>query len=374
MSYPNYAWKWNQYPKDVLPFWIADMDFPPCNSICEALVQFSKQSYYGYALEPKKLKSIICSWLYKNYCLESTEDELLISPGVISAMEAFMACYMKQDDNYITFTPVYPPFLKMSAINGVLCKEVPLKRNDENNYFIDFDSLEKTIDSKTKFILLSNPHNPSGNLWTQEELSHILSIAKRYNLFICSDEIWADIVFDGSFNSFYSLGKEAYDRVVCFFAPSKSFNIAGLNFSYTLIKNQKIKDKVSVAMKSMLANGNIVGALATIAAYTKGGKWLLDTKKKLRENYDYLVDFLSKNLPYLKFFPSFSTYLLWIDCSELKLKNPYEFFLKNKIAFGKGNDFGSHYESFVRLNFACEKKLLEKGLEKMKRACEELNI
>ena len=364
---PEYAWKWQAFEKDILPLWVADMDYIPPKEVREAVLDYSKSAYFGYGLLNNEIYETIQSWVEKYYGFTVNQEEIVLSAGVISAMEAYMAAYMNSGDNFITFTPVYPPFLRLTACRDIEVKEVALK-NLGNHYEIDWNLLEASIDIRTKFIVLSNPHNPSGNIWTREELSKILKLAEKYDLRICSDEIWADFIFDDAdFNSFYSLGEKTYKRVACFFAPSKTFNIAGLNFSYSIIKDKQVRENMKKVNKAMFSNTNIIGVQATIAAYKYGEKWFEEVKNKIRTNYYLVKDFFKKNYKNLIVFPTNSTYLLWIDCSALGEKNVYKYFLeKAKLAFRSAHDFGSGNEQFIRINLSCEKETILEALKRIR--------
>ncbi len=366
-KFPSYAWKWNFYDKDIIPMWVADMDFTPDLAIQEALSSYSQNQFYGYGLTENKIFEAIRNWISKQYNFNIKKEEILLCSGVISAMKSLMSAYLKPNDNYITLTPIYPPFLNMETSFPIQTKQVPLDINLNHSYSLNFEKIEQAMNHKTKFLLLSNPHNPTGNIWSKKELTQILHLCQKYNVRICSDEIWSDLIFEKNiFNSFYSLKNEDLSLVTCFFSPSKSFNIAGLNFSYTIVKNLETKQKMETFLKSFSAPSNIIGELATYTAYTQSEEWLKNTISILKSNFIWAQNFIKEHLPQLKITYTQATYLMWIDCSALKIKDPYQFFLSEaKVAFRHAKDFGENYNQWVRLNIACDKNLLEKALKRI---------
>ena len=365
-QYPPYAWKWNFYSQEVLPMWVADMDFPPPIAVQKAVTDYGNQAYFGYGLTQNQIYESIQKWIYNQHQITVSTKEILLCNGVISAMKTYMSNFMQPGENYLTFTPIYPPFLNMETTFPIEARQIPLSYQN-HSYSIDFKAFKKSIDSKTRFLLLSNPHNPSGNVWTKQELTQILQLCQKYHIHICSDEIWSDLIFNSKkFHSLYSLTEQDLSTSVSFMAPSKTFNLAGLNFSFCLIKNQETKQKMKKYLDAFSITSNIMAEKATTAAYQQGFEWLTNVKQQIAKNHKTVTDFFAKNLPLLKIIPSHSTYLVWIDCSALNQKDPYAFFLKEAlVAFRHAKDFGNHYSQFVRLNIACTPQILEEALKRI---------
>jgi cystathionine beta-lyase len=367
--------KWNLFDKDVLPFWVADMDFRSPQPVIDALEARVKHGIFGYPGEDQKLKEVICERMFRLYDWSVTPEDIVFLPGVVNGFNLVIQALTKPGQAVLMQPPVYYPFLSAPQNADAIKKESPLHQDKNGKYFIDFDQFEKSIDADTNLFLFCNPHNPVGRVFTKEELSRMAEICLKTNTFICSDEIHADFIFDGYRHvPIATLSEEIAMNTVTLMAPSKTYNIAGLGMSFAIVQNPDLREKLNSAKKGIVPHVNILGMTAASAAYQFGDEWLGQLMMYLQENWRVLVDFVQKNIPAIKVTPMEGTYLAWLDCRDLPVENPYEFFLKNaRIAFNDGKIFGSGGEGFIRFNFGCPRSQLLEGLRRMKEALDQLN-
>jgi cystathionine beta-lyase len=367
--------KWNLFDKDVLPFWVADMDFRSPQPVIDALEARVKHGIFGYPGEDQKLKEVICERMFRLYDWSVTPEDIVFLPGVVNGFNLVIQALTKPGQAVLMQPPVYYPFLSAPQNADAIKKESPLHQDKNGKYFIDFDQFEKSIDADTNLFLFCNPHNPVGRVFTKEELSRMAEICLKTNTFICSDEIHADFIFDGYRHvPIATLSEEIAMNTVTLMAPSKTYNIAGLGMSFAIVQNPDLREKLNSAKKGIVPHVNILGMTAASAAYQFGDEWLGQLMMYLQENWRVLVDFVQKNIPAIKVTPMEGTYLAWLDCRDLPVENPYEFFLKNaRIAFNDGKIFGSGGEGFIRFNFGCPRSQLLEGLRRMKDALDQLN-
>jgi cystathionine beta-lyase len=266
-------------------------------------------------------------------------------------------------------TPVYPPFLAAPEEAGRLCVHNELRRCDNGKYEIDFDDFEEKAASGVKLFILCNPHNPVGRVFTREELTKMAEICLKYDIFICSDEIHGDLIYSNFQHiPIASLSAEVAEKTVTYFAPSKTYNVAGFSTSVYVAQSQEMKERLSQSMGMLLGHPNILGLHAALAAYRDGGEWLDALMVYLEDNRDFLSTFIAEELPGIRMWKPEGTYLGWLDCRDLEMDiSPQKFFLNEaKVGFNDGRDFGVEGEGFVRLNFGCPRALLEKGLTRMR--------
>lgn len=367
--------KWNLFDKDVLPFWVADMDFRSPQPVIDALEARVKHGVFGYPGEDQKLKEVICERMFRLYDWSVTPEDIVFLPGVVNGFNLVIQALTRPGQAVLMQPPVYHPFLSAPQNADAIKKESPLHQDKNGKYFIDFDQFEKSIDADTSLFLFCNPHNPVGRVFTKEELSQMAEICLKTNTFICSDEIHADFIFDGYRHvPIATLSEEIAMNTVTLMAPSKTYNIAGLGMSFAIVQNPDLREKLNNAKKGIVPHVNILGMTAASAAYQFGDEWLGQLMMYLQENWRVLVDFVQKNIPAIKVTPMEGTYLAWLDCRDLPVENPYEFFLKNaRIAFNDGKIFGSGGEGFIRFNFGCPRSQLLEGLRRMKEALDQLN-
>ena len=365
--------KWNHYGKEILPFWVADMDFKSPQPVIDALEARVKHGVFGYPSENLVLKETIRERLSNLYQWKISLEDIVFLPGVVNGFNLVIQALTQPDQQVLMQPPVYHPFLSAPQNAGARRKDEPLKMDLNRRYQIDFDQFEKSIDANTSLFLLCNPHNPVGRVFTEDELLQLADICLKKDVHICSDEIHADIIFPGYHHiPIASLSPEIAQKTITLMAPSKTYNIAGLGFSFAVAQNPELRNKLKHARVGIVPEVNLLGYTAALAAYQHGDEWLSQLLVYLEGNYQALVEILQKNLPDIKITPIEGTYLAWLDCRDLEIdKSPYEFFLQDAgVAFNDGKIFGPGGEGFVRFNFGCPRSTMMEGLERMKQALE----
>lgn len=357
---------------DVIPLWVADMDFASPECIRNAVTERAKHEIYGYSLKPEGYNASIQKWLSKNHAWEIPKSSISFSPGVVPGLVLSIMAFTNPGDKIIVQTPVYFPFFISIEENEREMVINPLKETD-GYYEMDFEDLKSKIDSKTKMILLSSPHNPVGRVWKKEELEELVDICVANDILIVSDEIHSDLVFAPHKHiPIATVSEKAKQQTLTFMAPSKTFNIAGLSSSFVIIENEKLLKKYNAILDSFhLFLGNIFGTIATEAAYNHGKEWLEQMLEYTEENIDFVSSFFKKNIPQLHFIKPEGTYLLWIDFKALGMTDAeLKEFLVHKAGIGlnSGNIFGENGSGFMRMNVACPRALLEKALNQLKDA------
>lgn len=363
--------KWNLYDDDVLPMWVADMDFAAPVPVIQALKERVEHGVFGYAGDPKELRKVIVSRFDELYQWSIKPDDIVFTPGVVVGFNIAGHSVAVPDGEVLIQPPVYPPFFKTAGFAGMKTAENPLIQNEDGSYEIDFSDFEEKVNKKTRMFLLCNPHNPVGRVFHRDELERMAEICLRNNVLICSDEIHGDLIFQGNRHiPLGSLNPEIADRTITLMAPSKTFNIAGLDCSFAVIPNKEIRENYISAMKGITGNTNMLGISAALAAYQNGTPWLEDLMIYLKENRDHLKTTLDREIPEIKMTVPEGTYLAWLDCRNASLPDtPYDFFLrKAKVAFNSGESFGTGGKGFVRLNFGCTRATLNEALDRMKKA------
>jgi cystathionine beta-lyase len=362
--------KWSYYDPDVLPLWVADMDFAVPRSIVQALETRIAHGVFGYAGPPKELRPTIQHRLAERYGWEIEPDDVFFIPGVVSGFNLVTQAVGSNGDEVLVQPPIYPPMLTAPANAGRVCTSVPLVEGRER-YEIDFDAFEDAIEPCTSLFLLCNPHNPSGRAFTRGELEHLAEICLANEIVICSDEIHCDIVFQGYEHiPIASVDPEVAANTVTLFAPSKTFNVPGLKCSIGVVQNPKLRAQIEKTAAGLIPRVNVLGYVAALAAYRDGQSWLDELLVYLEANRDFMLYFLETHLPAIKCKLPESTFLAWLDCRQAGIPgNPYEFFLENaRVALNDGVRFGQGGEGFVRLNFGCPRATLSEALERMRSA------
>ncbi|MHC1784078.1 MAG: MalY/PatB family protein [Anaerolineaceae bacterium] len=368
--------KWRVYDEDVIPMWIADMDFRCSDAILKAMHERVDHGVFGYPQEPPELIDLVVERLERRYRWKVNPEEIMAIPGIVTALNLVSHAAKTPDSEVIMLTPIYPPFLSAPRDAGMKKVEVELVRRPDGYYEIDFDAFEAAITPQTRIFLLCNPHNPVGRVFTKEELNRLADICLRHDVLICADEIHSDLLFDK--NRHYPLAalhSEYAHKTVTLFSPSKTFNIAGLECSFAVVQNPELRKKLQRAGEGMSGWVNVMGLTAASAAYLSGQPWLDEALTYMQKNRDILVDFVRRDLPGVEIYPPEGTYLAWLDCRKANLpENPYEFFLhKARVAFNNGATFGKGGEGFIRLNFGCSRATLEEALNRMARAMREIS-
>jgi len=359
--------KWKKYGNEALPLWVADMDFISAEPILRALHQRLDHGFLGYTRPTSELCWVIGERLKRLYNWAIRDEELFFLPGLVTGLNVSFHAYAGPGDGVLVQPPVYPHFVKDPLIHGRALVDPPLVRNEDTNE-IDFDAFERAITDRTKVFILCNPHNPVGRVYTQRELETMADICLRHRLIICSDEIHCDLLYPGFRHiPIATISPEVADRTVTLMAPSKTYNLAGLNCGFAIIQNselQKIWKKTSLGL---IPGVNIMGHVAALAAYKEGQEWLDQVLVYLKDNRDFLWRYVEEELPGLHMTKMEATYLAWLDCKDARIPgNPFEFFLREaKVALNDGAEFGRGGEGFVRLNFACPRKTLTEALDRM---------
>lgn len=369
--------KWNWFDPDVLPMWVADMDFQAPEPIIRALRERADHGVYGYAFESRELREILVERLRTRHQLEISPDHLLFLPNLVVGLNVVTQAVGVRGDSVLLTTPIYFPFLNAIAAQERVLNDVPMAQTRTNgalHYEIDFDTLEAAITPKTKLLMLCNPHNPVGRVYTRAELERLADICLRHDLIISSDEIHSDLVYSPeSHISIASLSPEIAARTVTLISPSKAFNLPGLGFGAAVVPNDELRERLNKIAWATGEHAYTMGIVAATAAYREGQSWLDDLVTYLRANRDTLVEFVNTQLPGVTTTCPEGTFLAWLDCRALGLENPHQFYLdKARVGLADGAPFGKGGEGFVRLNFGCPRSTLMEGLERMKRAIEQL--
>ncbi len=365
--------KWQRYDPDVLPFWVADIDFKSPPAVIDALRNRIDHGVFGYETSPRELREVIVSWYQKHYEWTITEDSIVFLPGVVPGFNWAVRTFVKSTEGLLIQTPVYSHILQAAEVCGVQGYESPLHRNADGTYTVDFDSFEDLLQKNTKMFLLCNPHNPVGRVYNRDELEKMAVLCLRHNVIICADEIHGDLIFQGHRHiPIGSLDPEIASRTITLHSPSKTFNIAGLKCAYAVIPNQRLRRQFTRAMGDLLGSVNSLGYTAALAAYKTGEEWLDNLIRHLEANREMMFSFIKDFIPDILAARPEGTYLAWLDCSTLDLSPaPHKFFLDHaRIALNDGVAFGPEGENFVRLNFGCPRTMLLEGLERMRAAVE----
>lgn len=359
--------KWNRYPDDVLPLWVADMDFPTSERIIQAMRDRLDHPFFGYGASPPEVFEYICAWVEKRHNWQIKPEHILLTSGVVTGINWTAQALLQPGESLIFQTPVYPPFFKVAGNAQVRGIEVPFVEG-QNQYEIDFDLLERSIEVTSRLFILCNPHNPLGRVFTRQELEKLADICLCHDCWICSDEIHCDLVYsDQTHLPIAALSDELAQKTVTLMAPSKTFNIPGLHFSFAVVPNDELREKMSCSKRGLVGHPGLLAHEAARAAYQYGETWLEELLMYLEMNRDFAIKYLAACVPQIKVFQPQGTYLLWMDCSQLNLgAEPFDFFLREaKVGLNRGLDFGSSSGKFVRLNFACPREILAQTLERI---------
>ena len=354
---------------DVLPMWVADMDFRTPDFVINALHERLNHEVLGYSFHPESQYQSIIDWNRKRHGWDIKKEWIGFTPGVVPALNFTVLAFTQPGDKVIVQTPVYFPFYSAVTEHGRQLIPNPLVL-ENGHYRIDFDNLKAQIDSQTKMLILCSPHNPTGNVWRREELKELTDICLRNNILIVSDEIHADVVYPGYEHiPTHTLGEEIANNTITLMAASKTFNIAGLATSYYVVSNNSQFSTMDKAIgKFHLGMGNILGNTALEAAYNNGEDWLLQLIAYLQQNILFTKDFINNNIPVLKLIEPEATFMLWIDFRETGIEDQQ---LRNllvkdaRVGLSNGILFGPDGEGFQRINIGCPRATLEKGLRQI---------
>lgn len=367
--------KWNFYDEDILPLWVADMDFLSPQPIVDALRARIDHGVFGYANEPLHLRKLICARMEKLYQWRVTPEQILFIPGLVSGLNLIARSSDERGSGILVNTPIYPPFLTAPTNQERETHEAELAlthRHDAQgrsylHYELDFDALDNAVQPNTRMFMFCNPHNPVGRAYTLPELEQIAEFCLRHDLSICSDEIHSDLLLgDNKHIPIAAVSPQLAERSITLLAPSKTFNMPGLGCSLVIIPNSELRQRIQKAASGIIPHVNLLGMVAATAAYQDGGPWLEQLKGYLTENRDLVFDFFKQNLPGVEMTRPEATYLAWLDFRAYGISDPYQFFLEHaKIALGSGTSFGAPGKGYARLNFGTTKAILTQALEKM---------
>lgn len=368
--------KWRVYDPDVLPMWVADMDFRSPEPVIQALHQRVDHGIFGYSCEPQELTDVIVARLARLYGWKVEPEAVLFLPGVVTGFNLAAHAVTLPGDGILIQTPIYYPMLRVPGNTGCTLDQMELTRRSDGQYEIDFDAFEATITDRTRIFLLCNPHNPVGRVFRRDELERMAEICLRRNVILCSDEIHCDLVFSGHRHiPIASLSPEVEAQTITLMAPSKTFNIAGLHCSVAVIPNGELRKKFNAAKRGLVPGVTLLAQVAALAAYRDGQPWLDAVMAYLEANRDFLFEQVRDTLPGITMHKPEGTYLAWLDCREAGIPgSPHEFFLNEaQVAFNEGASFGRGGEGFIRLNFGCPRATLEQGLTQMRAALQTLD-
>ena len=355
--------------EDLLPLWVADMDFKVAQPILDSLEEIVKHGVLGYTAPDDEYFHSIINWNKKRKNCDVKKEWMIYTNGVVPAISFISQNFVNEDENILIQTPVYPPFKLIPEANNRKVFINPLINNN-GYYTVDYEDFEKKIiENNIKIFILCNPHNPVGRVWKKEELEKMGDICLKYNVLIISDEIHSDLIFkEHKHTSFLTLDKKYWDNLFVCTAPSKTFNLAGLQTSIIFVPNENLRKIYQNALgKIRMETPNTFGIAGVKAGYLYGEDWLDQVIEYLDKNRYFIQEFIKKNMPEINYYLPEGTYLAWIDFSKvLKNEEIVEFFEeKAKIAIDYGDWFGEEGKGYIRLNFACPKSILEEALNRI---------
>ncbi len=361
--------------RDIIPMWVADMDFKTPDFIISHLRKRIDHEIFGYTFRPPEYFSSIVEWTGRRHGWNIDKDWICFSPGIVPALNFCTLAFTQPGDSIIVQPPVYFPFFSAVEPHGRKLIYNQLKENN-GRWEMDFDHLESVAGNNAKMIFISNPHNPVGRAWTRDELEKLVYICLKNNVLIVSDEIHCDLVLPGSkHTSVASLSKEASLRTVTLTAPSKTFNLAALSTSSAIIEDPGLRKLFNGFVEKLhIGNGNLFGIIASIAAYKHGDEWLDELLKYLNANVQLVEDYCHQNIPEVIPVHPEATYMIWLDCRKFGLdaKELQKFFVRKAgVGMNEGSTFGPGGEGFMRMNLGTPRDTVIKALDHVKSALEE---
>ena len=361
--------KWDLFPKDILPLWVADMDFEVCPKIIDSIKNRMEHPVFGYPIDSTEFLNVFCERMKDLYNWKVSPDDLVMVPGIVSGFNFAIRAFCGSDNSVIYQTPAYPPFIEGPgnfSIEGI-ANALNFDSNDQT-WKIDFDRFEEQIKENTSMFILCNPHNPVGRVFTPEELTRLGNICLKHHVKICSDEIHCEIIYKGyKHTPIASLNEEFAANTITFMAPSKTFNIPGLACSVAIVQDPEMKKLFKQALRGLGSHVSVLSQAAGLAAYRDCDDWRYELLEYLEGNRDFAKSFIHENMPGIGTNKIEATFLMWLDCSNLGIDgNPSQFFAKKaKVQLNDGATFGKGFEKYVRLNFGTNRKTLFEALEKM---------
>lgn len=360
-------------PLNILPLWVADMDFRAPDEVIEALKKKAEHGIFGYSEPKSDYFDTLCKWFRERHGWETEPEKFVLTCGVVYSICTLIRALTKKGDGVLICQPVYYPFAQSVKDNGRRLVVSELK-NDDGFYTVDYDDFERKIcENDVKMFILCNPHNPVGRVWTREELERLGDICLKHGVFVVSDEIHADFVYGDNRHTVFSTVKKEFEQncAVCT-APTKTFNLAGLHIANTYIYADEARAKFLAELDGAgYSQSNIMGIIACQAAYAYGAQWLDELKEYLRKNIAFVREYIENNIPSISVKEPQGTYLVWLDCrrtglSDRQLKNLVQ--NKAELWLDDGYIFGAGGSGFERINIACPKLTLTAALERLKKA------
>ncbi|YCA43312.1 pyridoxal phosphate-dependent aminotransferase [Bacillus sp. JZ8] len=355
---------------DVLPMWVADMDFKPPQKVLDVLSERIQHGIFGYTSPTTDTYKSVCRWLHKRHGFSVDASSLIYSPGIVFAISMAVQAFTNEGEQIVIQPPVYTPFFNMIQQNNRKLVENPLIL-ENGQYKMDFADLEEKFAQGAKMMILCSPHNPAGRVWTKQELQKVADLCVQYNVILLSDEIHSDLVYKPNKHiPIASLSEETANLTITCVAPSKTFNLAGLQASVIVIPNKSLRLKYQETQRKQGAGGlNTFGIIALQAAYNYGEEWLEELLPYLKENINTVHEFIQKEIPDIELIYPEGTYLAWIDCrrtgfSDEELKE--RLLHKGHLALEPGPKYGTQGEGFVRMNLGCSKETVLEGLKRLK--------
>ena len=377
----NFSAKWSEMNKNfgtnnLLPMWVADMDFLTAPCVMEALKDRLEQGIFGYTTRPSSYNESIVNWLDNRFSWKINQEWLMFSPAVITSISLLIQNLTQKNDKIMIQEPVYSPFHNIVESNERNLVISPLVKLDDGSYVMDYEDIEAKI-KDVKVFILCNPHNPVGRVWTREELTRLGEICLKHNVLVISDEIHSDIILKNHKHTpFASISKEFSENTITCMAPTKTFNLAGLQSSFLVISNPYYYEVMDKAFSRLdIKRNNAFSLVATEAAYNYGEDWLYELIKYIEDNVDFAIDYIKNHIPQLKVKKPEGTYLLWVDFSNLNvdkkdLKNAL--INKGRIALSDGSSFGTGGDGYYRINLACPRSMVLEGLKRIEFAIKSL--
>lgn len=358
----------------VMPLWVADMDFKTPNFIIEGIKKRLEHEVLGYSFFGESAIQAVQNWMQRRHGWTVDKQWISFTPGVVPALNISVLSFTQAGDKIIIQPPVYFPFYTAVKDHGRKVLENPLVLNKQGRYQINYEQLEELAAApETKLMLLCNPHNPTGNVWTKDELAKVADICTKHNVVIISDEIHSDIIFKGhTHQPMATVSETAASGTITCMAPSKTFNMAGMATSVVITSNPDLMKQFSSELnKYHIGSGNVLGHYALEAAYNHGDGWLQEMLDYLQDNIHYLTSFINENIPEIKVIAPEATYLVWLDCRALGLNDSelYDFMIKKaRLGLSHGPIFGEGGSGFQRINIGCPKSYLTKALNNLHNA------
>lgn len=368
------SYKWDSAPEtDIIPLWVADMDFETFPAITEALQRRVAHGIFGYTRVPEAYYEAVCRWFGKHHGWHINREDIIYTSGVVPAVSAVIKALTLPGDQVIVQGPVYNCFFSSIRNNG--CETVSnslIYNKEELRYEIDFDDLERKLaHERARLMLICNPHNPGGRVWTRDELTHVAELCRKYGVRVVSDEIHCELtLYDNEYVPFGSLPDELSRNSITCCSPSKAFNTAGLQIANIVCRDAEVRNRIDRAINiNEVCDVNPFGVIALQAAYSdEGYEWLTQLRAYISANYDLLCERFARELPKCKVMRMEGTYLAWIDCSELHIpSDEIEEMLmhENKVWVNAGSMYGAEGAAFIRINMACTSELLNEGITRI---------